>query len=408
MYNAFKYRLKPTKEQEQILSSYAGSTRFIWNYFLDLNTKKYQEEKKFIFNQEMITSLPKLKLEINWLNDIPSQALQQKLLDLHRAIEQSFRSSKGFPKFKSKHHNNDSFRLIQVNQHIKPTKKQIKLPKIGWVKWVKHRPLEGKLKSITIKKENDCWWCVCLCDIGDCTKQLIDVYEDKIVGIDLGLIDFLTTSENEVIKTPKLYRKKQKALAKQQRKHAKKQKGSKNKEKERKKLNKIHFKIKCARQDFTHKTSTSITKRFGFIGVEDLNINGIKKRFGKSVSDQGWAMFLNQLDYKSKKNGGKMVKIDRFAPSSKTCSNCGKKHDMPLSQRQMDCECGLNISRDLNAAINIKKWALDELNRCGTHRIQACGDTSIGLDDMSSNRYVLTKQEKDSIFDREATFPSGA
>ena len=173
--------------------------------------------------------------------------------------------------------------------------------------------------------------------------------------------------------------------------------------KERKKLNKIHFKIKCQRQDFTHKASTSITKRFDFIAVENLNIKGIKAKFGKSVSDQGWSMFLEQLEYKSKRNGGKMVKIDRFAPSTKNCSNCGVKHQMLLGQRQMDCECGLNISRDLNAAINIKKWALDELNRCGTHRIKACGDTSIKLDAAASNGYVLTKQEKLLSMGQEAT-----
>ena len=232
-YLAFKYKLKPTKEQAEILSQYAGSCRYIWNYFLGQNKEQYQLDKKFVFKYQTIPQLPKLKQELIWLADVPSQALQQKLLDLDTAIHRCYKSKFGFPKFKKKSDNSDSFRLVQSNgnnPHIKPSKKQIKIPKLGWIKWIKHRELQGKLKSITIKQEGDGWYCVCLCEQTTVIEQKA-LDKNKLVGIDLGLIDFAVCSDGNVIDTPKLYRKKQKKLKRVQRKLSKATKGSKNREK---------------------------------------------------------------------------------------------------------------------------------------------------------------------------------
>ena len=162
-------------------------------------------------------------------------------------------------------------------------------------------------------------------------------------------------------------------------------------------LPQIHYKIKCQRHDFTHKASSSITKNYLFVGVENLNIAGMMKNrcLAKAIQDQGWGMFINQLQYKSLRNGGLMVKIDRFAPSTKTCNHCKHKQPMPLEVRIYDCHnCGHLMDRDLNAANNIDDWTIEYLNRCGTHQIQACGSTSGGdiLKDISS--YVGMKQEK--------------
>lgn len=405
-YLAFKYKLKPTAEQKQQLASMAGCGRFLWNYFLNLNQKKYNAEKKFMFYPEMNLNLTQIKKqeELKWLNDASSIGLQSRLQDLDMAIRRCYKSKFGFPKFKSKKDNSDTIRIPQVGTHINPTKKQIKIPKLGWVKWKKHRELVGKLKSVTIKQEGDSWYCVCLCETKEEVKQK-DLNFNDLVGIDMGLNDFLVASDGLVIDTPKLFRKKQRKLKLKQRKLAKKVKGSKNREKARKVVRKIHSKIRNKRQDFTHKASSAITKHYSFIGVENLNIKGMKKRFGKSISDQGWAMFVQQLEYKSLRNGGRTIKIDRFAPSTKTCSNCGKKHNLTLSQRQMKCdECGLDISRDLNAAINIRNWSWDKLNEntAGTAGINACGVTSNGDVAIDTSSYVAVKQEKRRTLGTEA------
>jgi putative transposase len=308
-------------------------------------------------------------------------------------------------KFKKKSDNSDTIRITQVGRHIDPRKKEIKIPKLGWVKWIKYRPLQGKLKSITIKQEGDSWFCVCLCEDNTEIKQK-DLDFNDLVGIDLGLNDFLVASDGLVLDTPKYYRKKQKKLKRCQRNLAKKTKGSKNREKAKRKLRKLHLQIRNQRQDFTHKASDLITKSYSFIGVEDLNIAGMKKnhKLAKSISDQGWAMFVSQLEYKSKRNGGLTIKIDRWAPSSKTCSNCGKKHILTLSQRQMTCdECGLDISRDLNAAINIRNWSWDLItNTAGTAGIYACGDTSNGVVGRPTTSCVSMKQEKIRVIDSDA------
>ena len=168
MYNAYKFKLKPTKEQKEILVDWMGATRWIWNYCLAENKECYASTKKFIFRYELSKRLPDLKKQNPWLKDVPSQALQSRIFDFNTALTGVWKQGKGFPKFKSKKNECDNTICIpQTNGHIDPRKKQIKIPKIGWVKWNKHRPLTGKLKSITIKQENSCWYCICLCDIGD-------------------------------------------------------------------------------------------------------------------------------------------------------------------------------------------------------------------------------------------------
>ena len=396
MIKSFKYKLLPTDDQRNQLIQIGGSCRWLYNYMLNLNIEKYDLEKKFLFKYDMIMLLPNLKQEYEFLNQVPGMSLQQKCMDLDVNINRVFKSGFGFPKFKLKHNLSDSFRIPQCNGHINPKRKQIKIPKIGWINCIKHRPLQGKLKSITIKQEDDHWYCVCLCEISDIEK-ITTVKQEDIIGIDLGLIDFAITSDGEVFKTQKFYRKKQKKLARLQRKLSKKQKGSKNREKARKKLNKLHKKIANQRKDFTHKISNQITKDYLIIGVEDLNIQGMKqnRKLAKSISDQGWSMFLAQLNYKTKQIGGDLIKIDRWAPSTKTCSCCGNKQILTLDQRTFICaNCDNKMSRDINAAINIRKFAINEINRAGTVQIQACGDTAVGDLVATKSRHVSMKQEK--------------
>ena len=392
---AFKYKLNPTNEQEKIFAQWVGHTRFIWNQSLAANKAQYEIDKKFIFYNDLANKLPDMKKEHVWLKEVPSQALQQKLRDFDLALRRVWKSGFGFPKFKYKSDAAQSFRIPQQLKQIKPHKSYIILPKIGKVKWIKHRPLEGQLKSVTIKKENDQWWCICICELPEVAPTQEVKYED-CVGIDLGIKEFAVTSDGEVFKSEHNYRNHEKKLRRKQRKLSKKQKGSKNSEKARSALNKLHYKIKCKRMDFTHKISNQITNDYSLIGVENLNIKGMVKnrKLSKSIADQGWAMFIQQLEYKSLEKGGKTVKIDRFAPSTKTCSNCGCKQKMSLGNRIYQCEsCGFVIDRDLNAAINIKEWAIEEFNTGGTPGIYACGDSSVGIGGMSPIRYGSLKQE---------------
>jgi len=392
---AFKFKLNPTNEQEQIFAQWAGSARWLWNYSVEINKAQYEIDKKFIFHADLCSKLPDLKKQHVWLKEIPSQALQQKMKDFDTALRRVWKSKFGFPKFKSKSDAVQTFRIPQQSGHIKPHKTYIILPKIGKVKWIKHRELEGLLKSVTIKKENDQWWCICLCELPDVTP-ITSLIETDVVGIDLGIKEFLVTSDSEVIKSEHNYRKYEKKLKRKQRQLSKKQKGSKNRENARSALNKLHYKIKCKRLDFLHKTSTMITNSYLVVAHEDLNIKGMKKnrKLAKSISDQGWASFLSQLDYKSKNKGGMTIKIDRFAPSTKTCSCCGAKRDIALDDRVYSCyNCGFEIDRDLNAAINIKKWGIDSLNTGGTPGIYACGDTANGDVAYDTSSYVSLKQE---------------
>jgi len=393
MYKAFKYKLKPTTAQLIQLNQIGGGTRWLWNYMLNQNITQYAIDKKFIFNRQMQLLLPNLKIQYPWLQDIPSQSLQQKCADLDKAFKQ-MKSGKGFPKYKSKKTSNDSFRIPQTNDHIKPTKTQIQIPKLGWIKWKRHIPLQGLLKSITIKQENNNWYCVCLCELPD-VKQIKIFNKNNVVGIDLGLKDLVITSTGVKYDTPKFYRSKQDKLSKLQRSASKKVKGSNNQNKIKIQIRKLHNKIKNQRSDYLHKISHQITNDYLFIGVENLNIKGMSKnhKLSKSILDQGWGILLYQLDYKSKRNGGLTIKINRYAPSSKTCSSCGNIQDMPLNIREYNCpNCGLHIDRDINASYNIKKWAIDELIKNG-YGTDPCGGASDG--DISNDiSYVSLKQEK--------------
>jgi putative transposase len=401
MYKAFKYKLLPDEKQTQTLIQWMGVCRYIWNWCLDTNQKQYNSNKKFIFRYDLKKQLPELKKQFPWIADVPSQALQNRVMDFDTAMKRVWKSKFGFPKFKSRHvEHHNTLRIDQTNGHINPTRDKIKIPKMGYIKWIRHRPLVGKLKSITIKKENNQWWCICLCDIGE-VKQVSQINENVIVGIDLGLKDLAITSDGEIIDTPKFYRKSLKKLKRLQRKLSRKQKGSRNREKAKSKLNRLHYKIKCQRSDYLHKASYAITKQYKVICVEDLNIRGMiaNRKLSRAISDQGWAMFVNMLQYKSLSNGGITVRINRFLPSSKTCSCCGHKQDMPLNIRIYTCpNCGNVLDRDINAAINIRNWGIEEISRMGTIRVisnddYACGGNVILDQVMNWSNELPVKQE---------------
>ena len=388
---AYTIRLNPTKEQEQQLKQTAGSARWLWNQSLDATKQAHKETGKFLFQYDLNKRIPELRKRHDWLAEANSQVLQQKNRDLDTALKRSFKTH-GFPKFKKKSHNSDSFR---VPQHFQLSNKGVKLPKIGWVKWKPNRKLVGKAKSVTIKQDLDNWVAVVLCEKPD-TPTRSDFMESEVVGIDVGIKDFAVLSNGIKIANPKNLEKSENLLKRKQRKLSKKVKGSQNRNKARKSVAKLHRHISNQRKDFQWKLASSITKNYSVICMEDLNIKGMMKnrRLAKSIGSVGWGLFKNKIGHKLAETGGLLIDIDRFAPSSKMCGSCEALNDnLTLKDREWDCDCGAHHDRDINAAINIRSFGLDELNRLGTSRIYACGETTDGEPTKIGSSYVSMKQE---------------
>ena len=378
MYIRQNYRIYPTKLQQLTLNQWLGQGRFVWNYMLSLNIATYERDKKFVFGYDMNNLLPELKKQPDtcWLLEIPSQCLQQKCQDLDTALKQSFKKNqnkKGFPKFKSRKFDESGIRF----PNFKFEGNRIVLPKMkGGIKIKLHRPLLGKKGAITVSKDKiGRFFVSILVKIDDEIKYVEEI--NNAIGIDLGLKSFAVTSDAEIIENPKFYRKAEKKLTKIQRSHSRKQKGSSNREKVRVKLAKTHKIITNQRKDFCNQVASSIAKNNDLIAIEDLNVKGMMKNhnLAKSVADVSWGQFISALKWQAHKRGKYLVEINRWYPSSKTCSCCGgHKADLTLTDRVYVCpDCGFEIDRDLNAAINILQEGIRQHNTVGTTEINACG-----------------------------------
>ena len=360
---SYKFKLYPTKTQETLLNKHFGSNRFIYNYFLDKKIKFYEEnkenEKKSLNYYDCTSQLSNLKKDLIWLKEVNSQSLQQSLKNLDNSYQNFFKFKKGFPKFHSKH-NKESFKIPQFVQ-IRNNK--IKIPKFKeGIKYDRHREIEGDIKSCTISKSKSGKFYISILvekEIQEKPKLI------SKIGIDLGIKNFVTFSNGLKINSPDFYRKLESKLKKLNRKHSKKINGSNNKNKLRIKIAKINEKIVNQRNDFLHKLSSKIINENQVICLEDLQIkNMIKNRkLSKSIQDCSWSKFVRMLMYKGSWNGREVIKIGKFYPSSKTCSNCGSIHkELKLKDRKWTCnDCGFNHDRDLNAAKNILKQGLNNI-----------------------------------------------
>lgn len=359
IHKAYKYRLYPTPEQNIALKQAAGNTRFLWNKLLAKNIEKYNKEKKFIFWHDMCNSLPDVKKEYDFLKLTYAQSLQQVCRHLDKALKDAFNknSVKQFPVFKKKVHGSDSF---TVPQYFRISKNYVFIPKIGEVKWIKHRPINGKVKHITIKQDGEQWYCSVTVVLKIKTPPPQTEKDlDNFGGNDMGIKTQCTLSDGSKIENPKILKKYEKKLKREQRKFSRRTKGGKNREKQRKVVSKIHKKIKNTRKDAHHKHSHSIITTFSGMTVESLFIQGMMKnhKLAKAVADCAWGELFRQLEYKSYWAGKFFHKCDRFDATSKTCCRCGwKNKDLKLKDRVFICqECGLVIDRDLNASINLCK-----------------------------------------------------
>lgn len=384
IHQAVKVRLYPTDSQKITLSQHFGSARWWWNYALNKCIETYKETGKGLTRSAMNSMLPRLKKEeeTEWLKECYSQVLQSVSLNLSRAYLNFFAGRAKYPRFKSKFKKQS----IQYPQQVKQTESSLKFPgKLGVVKAKIHRPIDGEIKTATVSlTTSGKYYASVLLEIeGDIPT---DRSQEKIIGVDLGIKDFAITHDgNKTSKydNPRHLSKHQKNLKRKQQKLAKKQLGSNTRNKAKKLAAKVYERISNVRQDFLHKLSRKIVNNNQVVVVENLNVKGMVRnhKLAKAISDVSWGKFVNFLDYKLTNEGKLLVEIDRFFPSSKTCSNCHYKIDkLPLDIRNWTCPgCQKHHDRDENAAKNIRAEGIRMLQ------------TSLGTSDAAKGGNVSPK-----------------
>lgn len=380
-HQAVKVRLYPTIEQQEILSQHFGCARWWWNHALNLCIETYQATGKSLNQVALNAFLPKLKKqdETQWLADCYSQVLQATTLNLVTAYKNFFERRAKYPRFKAKKNKQS----IQYPQSVKIVDGYIKFPgRVGLVKAKIHRPIEGKIKTVTVSMtpSGKYYASVLVETEGDTPAVSTD---GKVAGIDLGLKDFAIVSDG--VKTskfanPKHLAKHEQNLQRKQRKLARKEKGSKSRDKARKLVARVHERVSNTRQDFLHKLSRKLVDDNQVIVVESLHVKGMVRnhKLAKAISDVGWGMFVNFLQYKLDREGKVLVEIDRWFPSSKLCSHCHYQiSEMPLEVRSWTCpSCSTHHDRDGNAAINIRAEGIRMLSVLGTRTAADGGDVS--------------------------------
>ena len=353
IYRTYKFRIYPNKEQQAVLARYFGSVRFVYNHFLAERKQQYEETQHSDDYYKQAKSLTELKKqeEYSWLKEINSQTLQHALRHLETAYVNFFRGTAKFPNFKSKKSKNS----FSVPQNCSLSSGRIYIPKFKeGIKVKEHRKVKGLVKQMTISLTPTGKYYVSIL-----TEELYEAIQktNKSVGIDLGLKDFVITSEGKKYKNHRYIKQYEKELAMAQKHLSRKQHGSNSYEKQRRKVAKIYEKISSCRLDMQHKVSLDLVRKYDIICLEDLNIKGMVKnhRLAKAINDASWGQFVSMLTYKAELNDKQVIKIDRWYPSSKTCHNCGWVNEgLKLSDRQWVCpHCGEIIDRDINAAKNI-------------------------------------------------------
>jgi len=363
---AYKTEVDPNNKQVSLLLGCCGMRRFAWNWALERINYRELEPNAMKLHKEW----NKWKKDnLPWWPQYSKAAPQEAFRDLQQAFSRFFNGLKGkgprvgYPKFKNKRKSKRSFRLTGV---IHVEKNRIKVPRIGWLRLKEkaYIPVGVKVASVTISERAGRWFVSALCHPHQQEPPLFQ--GGKVLGADLGSKVLAYISDERRFDNPKAYRKLEKQLAKLQRRFARQQKGSRRRERTRQRIARLHYKIACIRLDSTHKATTDIarTKELSVVVLEDLNVKEMVKnrRFAKTIQDAAWGEFRRQVEYKSRWNGFEMALAPRFFPSSKTCSGCGHvKSELGLDERVYICgACGLEIDRDLNAALNLRFWYIEK------------------------------------------------
>ena len=420
MMRAYKFRIYPTEDQQRTLVKCFGAARYVWNWGLqlikdnfnhtemlryswggDLTTYSYEDALTMKFHGCKDTSLELFRIDANkcsllltsaktrkadklpdglksmlglkdeqaWLNEVPDKILRSSLRNLGTAFKNFFKSDtngnrRGYPTPK-KLRDNQSIQFQGENVKLDTKSCMLSVTKIRDIEIRLHRPIIGKIKTTTISKTKSGKYYVSF-HVDDGLEKPISkpVSNENIIGIDVGLLSYITTSKGDKIDGIQPYRESEKRLVVLQKRFSRKQKGSKNSEKARLKVAKQHEKIANQRLDFQHKLSRKLVDEYDAIVLESLNISGMLKNhhLAKSISDAGWSEFIRQIKYKAEWSGKTIIEIGQWEPSSKICHCCGHKEEkMSLNIREWKCpKCGAIHDRDINAAINIRAIGIDQ------------------------------------------------
>ena len=365
----YKYRIYPTKQQEDLINKTFGCCRFIYNQMLSERINIYEQfkdDEESLYSHKYKTE-KQFKQEFDWLREVDSVALQQSRRCLETSYKNFFQSKGkvGFPKFKSKkNHSNLSYTTVNISNSIRlnESNKHIKIPKLNFVRIKLHRqlPIDSTIKHITISKTATNKYYVSIC-----VQYELNIKENQLdinnsIGLDYSSHDFYVDSNGSRAEYPRYFRLYQDKLSKEQRKLSKMQRGSNNYLKQRLKVAKIHDKISNMRLDFLHKLSTQLTNKYDYIFVEDINLKAMSQclRLGKSTLDNSFGKFRELLNYKTLERNKVFYKISKWQPTTIVCSSCGSYHKdivSSLSIREWVCpDCGVIHNRDINAAKNIR------------------------------------------------------
>ena len=377
---SFKYQLRLTQGQQSLCNQTAGSCRYVWNRGLALKKELWEKKKERLSRFDLDNLLTEWKKELDWLSLPPSQSLQQVNKDLDQAFKNFF-SGRGYPRFKKKGIH-DSFRLpqgISLTNQLSRKVRQVRLPKLGTVRFTKTREIEGRIRYVTISKTCGEWYIAFNCEL-DISQP--DQIPQSAIGIDRGIKTFAQCSDGTTVQGVSPLKKNLKKLAKLQKNLSRKKKFSSNWRKTKQKIEKLHYHIANVRKDFLHKTSTQLAKSHSLIVMEDLKTQNMarsakgtkenpgknvkaKSQLNRSILDQGWYTFQDHLSYKLGWRGGKLMLISPKNTSLK-CRICGHiAEENRISQAEFHCiQCGHTENADLNASINILAEG---------HSVIACG-----------------------------------
>lgn len=376
LHKAYKFRLYPNAEQQAMFAKAFGCARFVYNQMLSDKIAQYKADKTVLYNTPA-----QYKDRFKWLREVDSLALSNAQLQLQTAYANFFRYKPvGFPNFRSKKSHRDSYTTNFVNDNIRIENGRLKLPKTGLVCIKLHRqiPTDHKIKSVTISRNSSGRYYAAILTEYEFIPPVPKLDSSKALGLDYSSPHFYVDNQGVEADMPHFYREAEGRLSREQRRLSKMVRGSNNYRKQRRKVAIKHERVLDCRKDWLHKESTKLANEWDYICVEDINLRAMAGtlKLGKSTNDNGFGMFRTFLDYKLAERGKRLVTIDKWFPSSKTCHACGAvNHELILKDREWDCTCGTHLLRDLNAAINIRDEGLSLVN---TNR-GAHGDSSLIL-----------------------------
>jgi putative transposase len=394
---AHKIALKLNNKQKTHLAKACGVARFSYNWGLAEWMKAYAAGEK-VNEMALRRKLNSIKKEqFPWMQEVSKCAPQMAIKELGKAFVNFFEKRAGYPKFKKKGHH-DSFTLS--NDHFRVIQKKVRIPHLGMIKMREDLRFEGKPLWATLSRHSDRWFISISVELPEPTHA--KVYPLKItepVGVDLGIKTIATLSTGKSIANPNALETRLKKLKTASKALSRKKQGSKNRLKAKRMLSRLHKKIVDVRIDAIHKFTTDLSQKFDVICLEDLNVKGMtrNKHLSRRLSDSSFGEIRRQLEYKTKETGGRVLFVPRFYPSSKLCSQCLEKNEsLTLADRQWTCAvCGASHDRDINAAINIKKYAVSYTVAGITPR-KACGEKSAGLSS-------VMQRSSETVFDEAGT-----